>query len=108
MVATYKKPMPMFVKGEGCYLYDVENRKYLDFTAGIAVNSLGHGDKAFVKVIAQQVNAPAPFLASPFMDCVLWSKEASRIFSCCPRVASFDTCLLCQYENEQERHANGS
>jgi len=60
MVATYKKPMPMFVRGEGCYLYDVENRKYLDFTAGIAVNSLGHADKAFVKVIAQQVDAPAP------------------------------------------------
>jgi predicted acetylornithine/succinylornithine family transaminase len=45
----------MFVKGEGCYLWDVENRKYLDFTAGIAVNALGHCDPEMSKIIAQQV-----------------------------------------------------
>jgi len=45
----------MFVKGEGCYLWDVENRKYLDFTAGIAVNALGHCDPEISKIIAQQV-----------------------------------------------------
>lgn len=37
------------------YLYDVENRKYLDFTAGIAVNSLGHCDPEISRIIAQQV-----------------------------------------------------
>jgi len=46
----------MFVKGEGCYLWDVENRKYLDFTAGIAVNALGHCDPEMSKLIAQQVS----------------------------------------------------
>lgn len=45
----------MMVKGEGCYLWDVENRRYLDFTAGIAVNSLGHADPEMVKLMAQQV-----------------------------------------------------
>lgn len=44
----------MFVKGEGVYLWDVENRKYLDFTAGIAVNALGHCDPEISKLIAQQ------------------------------------------------------
>jgi acetylornithine aminotransferase len=48
----------MFVKGEGCYLWDVENRKYLDFTAGIAVNALGHCDPGISRIIAQQVNMP--------------------------------------------------
>ena len=48
----------MFVKGEGCYLWDVENRKYLDFTAGIAVNALGHCDPEISKIIAQQVRTP--------------------------------------------------
>lgn len=46
----------MFVKGEGMYLWDAENRKYLDFTAGIAVNALGHCDPEISKLIAQQVN----------------------------------------------------
>lgn len=36
-------------------MWDVENRKYLDFTAGIAVTSLGHSDPEFADIIAQQV-----------------------------------------------------
>jgi acetylornithine aminotransferase len=49
----------MFEKGEGCYMWDVENRKYLDFTAGIAVNALGHCDPGVAQVIAEQVLFPA-------------------------------------------------
>lgn len=45
----------MFVKGEGCYLWDAENRQYLDLTAGIAVNSLGHSDPRMCQIIAEQV-----------------------------------------------------
>ena len=55
MVATYVRPPPMMVKGEGCHLWDIENRKYLDFTAGIAVNGLGHCDPEMSKLVAQQV-----------------------------------------------------
>ncbi|KAL2265756.1 hypothetical protein VTJ83DRAFT_6856 [Remersonia thermophila] len=54
MVATYSRPPPVFVKGEGSYLYDLDNRKYLDFTAGIAVNSLGHCDAETTRVLAEQ------------------------------------------------------
>ncbi|KAK3946470.1 acetylornithine aminotransferase [Diplogelasinospora grovesii] len=54
MVATYSRPPPVFVKGEGSYIWDIDNRKYLDFTAGIAVNALGHCDPEFAKLIAQQ------------------------------------------------------
>ncbi|MCJ1228951.1 acetylornithine aminotransferase [Toensbergia leucococca] len=54
MVATYVRAPPMMVKGEGCYLWDVENRRYLDFTAGIAVNALGHSDPEMSKLISQQ------------------------------------------------------
>lgn len=54
MVPTYVRPPPMFQQGEGCYLWDVENRQYLDFTAGIAVNALGHCDPEMSRLIAQQ------------------------------------------------------
>ncbi|KAF2689066.1 acetylornithine aminotransferase mitochondrial precursor [Lentithecium fluviatile CBS 122367] len=54
MVPTYVRPPPMFEKGEGCYLWDVENRRYLDLTAGIAVNALGHCDEGVARVIAEQ------------------------------------------------------
>ncbi|KAI1183105.1 acetylornithine and succinylornithine aminotransferase [Nemania serpens] len=56
MVATYSRPSVMFVKGEGSYLWDLENRKYLDFTAGIAVNGLGHADPALARLIADQAS----------------------------------------------------
>ena len=61
MVATYARPPPIFVRGEGSYLWDMENRKYLDFTAGIAVNSLGHCDPQVAEVIAEQVSLCRPF-----------------------------------------------
>ncbi|KHN98335.1 acetylornithine aminotransferase [Metarhizium album ARSEF 1941] len=54
MVATYARPPPVFVQGEGSWLWDIENRKYLDFTAGIAVTSLGHGDAEFTRLLTQQ------------------------------------------------------
>jgi acetylornithine aminotransferase len=54
MVATYSRPPPVFVHGEGSYLWDLENHRYLDFTAGIAVNALGHCDPEFTKVLAEQ------------------------------------------------------
>lgn len=54
MVPTYVRPPPMMVQGKGCVLYDNENRAYLDFTAGIAVNSLGHADPAISRIIENQ------------------------------------------------------
>lgn len=67
MVTTYSRPPPVFVKGKGSYLWDLEDRKYLDFTSGIAVNSLGHCDEEFSKIIAEQVRHSSPpfLLPSP-------------------------------------------
>jgi acetylornithine aminotransferase len=56
MVRTYTRPPPMFIKGQGSYLYDIENRKYLDFTSGIAVNALGHCDPELSRLIAEQAS----------------------------------------------------
>lgn len=55
MVPTYVRPAPMMIKGQGCYLWDMENRRYLDLTAGIAVNGLGHCDPEIAQVISEQV-----------------------------------------------------
>ena len=40
--------------GEGCYVWDLDGKKYLDLVAGIAVNSLGHCHPAVVKAIQDQ------------------------------------------------------
>lgn len=58
MVKTYIRPPHVFVKGEGCYLWDASDKKYLDFTAGIAVNALGHCDSEISRIISEQVSGP--------------------------------------------------
>ncbi|HWB98854.1 MAG TPA: aminotransferase class III-fold pyridoxal phosphate-dependent enzyme, partial [Bryobacteraceae bacterium] len=41
-------------RGKGCYVYDVEGKRYLDFISGIGVNALGHAHPRIVKVIREQ------------------------------------------------------
>lgn len=42
------------VRGAGARLWDAEGREYLDFLAGIAVNSLGHCHPAVVQAVQEQ------------------------------------------------------
>jgi 4-aminobutyrate aminotransferase len=41
-------------RGEGSYVFDPDGNKFLDFTAGVAVNALGHAHPEIVKIIADQ------------------------------------------------------
>ena len=43
------------VKGEGCYIFDEQGNKYLDFYGGHAVISVGHSHPYFVKKITTQL-----------------------------------------------------
>ncbi|MBR0104142.1 MAG: aspartate aminotransferase family protein [Firmicutes bacterium] len=51
---TYSRFPICFERGEGMYLYDIDGKKYLDFVAGIAVNSLGHANPRLGETIAKQ------------------------------------------------------
>lgn len=54
MFPTYV-PMDMLIKkAHGCYVWDTEGKRYLDFTAGIAVLCLGHTPDGVLKVIKKQ------------------------------------------------------
>lgn len=53
-VNTYSRPRFILDRGKGVYLYDLNGRKYLDFTSGIAVNVLGYGDSGIRKVLIKQ------------------------------------------------------
>ncbi len=48
-------PAPMtLVRGEGSFVWDAENRRYLDFCTGIAVNTVGHSHPHWVKTVSEQ------------------------------------------------------
>ena len=51
---TYGRLPIVIDRGEGCYVWDLDGKRYLDLVAGIAVNSLGHGHPAVVKAIQEQ------------------------------------------------------
>ncbi|MBV9455530.1 MAG: aminotransferase class III-fold pyridoxal phosphate-dependent enzyme [Rubrobacter sp.] len=54
VMETYKRMNIAPVRGRGSWLFDDKGNCYLDFIAGIATNSLGHGHPALVKAIQAQ------------------------------------------------------
>ncbi len=56
LVHTYNRFPVVLEKGEGAYVYDAEGKKYLDFAAGIAVSSLGYGNKEFNDALKAQID----------------------------------------------------
>lgn len=51
---TYARNYTHFARGEGSRLFDSEGKDYIDFGAGIAVCSVGHGNERLANAICQQ------------------------------------------------------
>jgi len=56
LMTTYAAPTVVLEQGKGSYVYDANGKKYLDFAAGIAVNSLGHCHESYIEAVTEQVN----------------------------------------------------
>lgn len=56
LIHTYNRYQIVLEKGDGVYLYDVNGKKYLDFTAGIAVYALGYNHKAYNDALKDQID----------------------------------------------------
>jgi len=54
LLPTYSRYPAVIARGKGCFLYDVEGKRYLDFVAGLGVNALGHAHPRIVKAIREQ------------------------------------------------------
>jgi acetylornithine/N-succinyldiaminopimelate aminotransferase len=53
---TYGRIPVMLVEGSGCKVWDSNGREYLDFIAGLAACSLGHGHAGLAKAICEQAS----------------------------------------------------
>lgn len=51
-----QRPELVFVRGAGAYLYDRQERRYLDWVQGWAVNCLGHSPAVIAQALCNQVN----------------------------------------------------
>ncbi|HTP33280.1 MAG TPA: aspartate aminotransferase family protein [Candidatus Acidoferrales bacterium] len=54
LLQNYARYPLVLARGKGCYIYDTDGKRYLDFITGIGVNALGHAHPRIVKVIREQ------------------------------------------------------
>src|SRR5262249_16303853 len=54
LMPNYGVPPLALARGQGCRVWDVDGREYLDLIAGIAVSSLGHAHPAIVEAVTRQ------------------------------------------------------
>ena len=74
------RPDPVFLRGEGSWLWDDAGRRHLDFVQGWAVNTLGHAPACIRDALARQSG---------------WLLSPSPAFHNAPSIALAD--LLCQH-----------
>jgi acetylornithine/N-succinyldiaminopimelate aminotransferase len=54
LLGVFGRPALVLDRGEGCWVWDVDGRRYLDLLSGIAVNALGHNHPAVVSALSKQ------------------------------------------------------
>ncbi len=54
LLQNYSRYPLTLARGRGCYLFDTQGRRYLDFITGIGVNALGYAHPRMTKVIREQ------------------------------------------------------
>ena len=72
LMNTTPRPDIAFVRGEGSYLFDQHNRRYLDWVQAWAVNCLGHSPSVVVRALCSQgaklINPGPAFYNEPAID----------------------------------------
>jgi acetylornithine/succinyldiaminopimelate/putrescine aminotransferase len=79
LLKTYNFSNFEIVKGNGCYLYTADNKKLLDFSAGVAVNSLGYNHSIVKKTIQEQLKTGITHLAGSQIH--LYKYKLSQLLS---------------------------
>jgi len=54
LLQNYSRYPLVLRRGKGCWLYDVDGKRYLDLISGIGVNSLGHAHPRIMRVMKEQ------------------------------------------------------
>lgn len=55
IIPFYKQNDKFIVKSKGCYMYDSDNKQYIDFESGDWSANIGHSDDRISRVICKQV-----------------------------------------------------
>jgi acetylornithine aminotransferase len=90
LLGVFGRPPLVLSHGDGCYVWDVDGRRYLDLVGGIAVNALGHGHPALVSAVSKQAGeaihvsnlftSPAQIALAERLLGIAGAPEGSRVF----------------------------
>ncbi|MEG1998226.1 MAG: aspartate aminotransferase family protein, partial [Clostridiales bacterium] len=86
---TYGRLPIAIVAGKGAYVYDADGKEYLDFVAGVAVNSLGHCYPPVVKAVQEQ--------AAKLIHCsnLYWIEPQIKLAKLLVENSCFDQAFFC-------------
>ena len=94
LIQTYARYPLVIARGRGCWVYDTQGRRYLDFLSGLGVNALGHAHPRIVKVIREQ--ARRAIHVSNFYYHAYQAPLAARL----AKLAGLDRVFLCNSGTE--------
>ena len=103
LLPTYARVNLAFVRGEGAWLTTTDGERYLDFTAGVAVNALGHAHPHLIEALTEQAKAlwhvsnlyripqaerlAERLCAATFADLVFFANSGAEAMECAIKVA---------------------
>jgi len=103
LLPTYARVNLAFVHGEGAWLTTTDGERYLDFTAGVAVNALGHAHPHLIEALTEQAKAlwhvsnlyripqaerlAERLCAATFADLVFFANSGAEAMECAIKVA---------------------
>jgi hypothetical protein len=104
LLPVYVRPDFVLSHGKGAWVWDVDGRKFLDFSAGIAVNALGHADEGVLKASLYSIDLSRLFYfaGSNAGNAILYQlKEISSpsIIRFVPTLRNFFSPLHAAWEN---------
>ena len=109
VMETYKRTDLAPVRGHGSWLLDERGERYLDFVAGIATNSLGHGHPALVEAIRDQAeklvhcsNLYEVPLQAEAADMLTSSTDFDRVFFCNSGAEAVEAAIKLARKHAQE------
>jgi acetylornithine/N-succinyldiaminopimelate aminotransferase len=103
LLPTYSRVDLAFERGEGAWLFSTTGERYLDFTAGVAVNALGHAHPHLVAALNAQAaklwhvsnlfripeaeRLAERLCAATFADLVFFGNSGAEAMECCIKTA---------------------